>query len=81
MERSYLRETWFSPYSHRFSLNKNEAAPNTAFDDFKALLAIAHANGMGQDTAKILDHFADGSFFVVAGNKDSNIQECIHGIF
>jgi hypothetical protein len=46
MERSYLRETWFPPYSHRFSLNKNEAAPNTAFDDFKALLALAHANGI-----------------------------------
>jgi hypothetical protein len=46
VENSYLRETWFSPNSLRFSIHGNEAAPNKAFDDFAALLSLAHANGI-----------------------------------
>lgn len=42
MEDTYIRDTWFTKRWPYFSLNQSEVAINQSFDDFSALLSLAH---------------------------------------
>jgi hypothetical protein len=46
VERGYLQSNWFPPESRRFSLSRTHTDKDSPFDDFAALLRLAHDNNI-----------------------------------